>query len=155
VARKNLFAQKIDPLVQKAVVSYKRAFTKEQIVDKVLLVPDVSHLIVASYSLGRTWDLTLIVKQAVLDRVNAELRRKRKSPKLGVSLRVYENYGLGASGARRWQRFDVMNLAELQLCIDWRVQNITANMEVVAAYNDIKAMMLEGEYQTIGQALVV
>ena len=155
MAKKNLFAQKIDPLVQDAIGEYRSAFTKQQVVAKVLAIPDVSRLMVASYEAGRTWDLNLLVKRAVLDRVTAELSRKKKSPKLGVSLRAYENYGLGTGDARRWQKFDVMNLAELQICINWRIDNIRANAAVVEAYSDIKAMMLEGEYQTIGEALQV
>jgi hypothetical protein len=72
-----------------------------------------------------------------------------------VSLRIYENYGLGTGDAHRWQKFDVMNLAELQICINWRIDNIRANVSVVEAYEKVKDLMLLGEYQTIGEALAV
>jgi hypothetical protein len=41
------------------------------------------------------------VKQAVALRVDRELRRRKKSKMLGVSMRIYENYALGTKSPRR------------------------------------------------------
>ncbi len=153
MASKNLFAKKIDPLVIKAIESYRRTFTKAQIVDKVSANTHVSRMLVRAYQLDPSWDINLIVIRAIRARVDAELGRRRKNAKLGVTLRVYENYSLDGKGQRRWQKFDYMGMAELQLCLDWRRSNIIANENVALAYQKVIDLMIVGEYETVGEAL--
>ena len=98
---KNRFAAKIDPLVIAAITSFKRTFTKPQIVDKVLNDPAVANILLKAYRADPFWDINLVVKQAVGIRVDRELRRRKKSKMLGVSMRIYENYALGTKSPRR------------------------------------------------------
>jgi hypothetical protein len=72
---------------------------------------------------------------------------------LGVSMRIYENYALGAKGPRRWQRLDVMTISELQICFQWRVDNVQANAKVADNYKRLIDIMVEGQYETVGDAL--
>jgi|TARA_Y100000296_G_scaffold15578_1_gene18309 hypothetical protein len=154
MAKKNLFAQKIDPLVINAINSYKRTFTKPQVLDKVLQNASVAKLMRQAYQIDPFWDINLVVKRAVMDRINVELRRRKKSPALGVSLRIYENYALVSGQPHRWQKFEVMALAELQLCLDWRIRNtIRPNQTIADAYQKLIGIMIEGEYETVGDAL--
>ncbi len=101
MAAKNRFASKIDPLVIAAITSFKRTFTKPQIIEKVLKDPAVARMMRRAYQVDPFWDVHLVVKQAVGIRVDRELRRRKKSKALGVSMRIYENYALGTKSPRR------------------------------------------------------
>jgi hypothetical protein len=150
---KNRFAAKIDPLVIAAITSFKRTFTKPQIIEKVLNDPAVANILLKAYRADPFWDINLIVKQGVALRVDRELRRRKKSKMLGVSMRIYENYALGAKGPRRWQRLDVMTISELQICFQWRKDNVRANAKVADTYKRLIDIMVEGQYETVGDAL--
>tara|TARA_R100000789_G_scaffold51988_1_gene51485 strand:+ start:71 stop:544 length:474 start_codon:yes stop_codon:yes gene_type:complete len=153
LAKKNLFAQKIDPIVEDAISSYKRSFTKPQLLHKVMGHDKVARVVSQAYMIDPSWDINLVLQEAVRQRINRELGKKRKSGKLGVSVRVYENYALDGQAEHRWQKLDIMNIAELQICIRWRQKFVESNLSMIKVYKDLIQDMIAVEAQSVGEIL--
>ena len=147
------FARKVDPVIRSVLDGYGSYFTKPEVVRDVLsAAPNLGNVISNANVHAPGWGLDEVLKDAVNGRVTQQLQKTVPSKKYGIRLRQYENYAVG-HGPRRWQRFDVMSLSELQTCYNWRRAHVAAEQAVNEVYGQIIDEMKKHGHTAVGSVL--